>query len=71
VDGMIHVSELSWSRIKHPSEILKVGDVVEVHVLSFDKEAGKFPWGIKKARTTRGKSSKQSTMWEMSLPARS
>lgn len=41
VDGLIHVSELSWSRIDHPSEILKVGDTVEVHVLEFDKDKKK------------------------------
>ena len=36
VDGMIHISEMSWSRIKHPSEVLKVGDIVKVWVLSVD-----------------------------------
>lgn len=38
VDGMVHISELSWSRIKHPSEVVSVGDTVEVYVISFDKE---------------------------------
>ena len=38
VDGMVHISELSWSRIKHPSEVVKVGDTVEVYVISADKE---------------------------------
>lgn len=39
VDGMVHVSELSWQRIKHPSEVVKVGDVITVTVKDFDKEA--------------------------------
>ena len=38
VDGMVHISELSWSRIKHPSEVVKVGDTVDVYVISADKE---------------------------------
>lgn len=37
-DGLIHLSELSWSRVNHPSEILKVGDEVEVYVLNVDRE---------------------------------
>lgn len=41
VDGMVHISELSWSRIKHPSEVVSVGDTVEVYVISFDKEKKK------------------------------
>jgi (E)-4-hydroxy-3-methyl-but-2-enyl pyrophosphate reductase/ribosomal protein S1 len=48
VDGLIHVSELSWSRIDHPSEILKVGDTVEVHVLEFDKDKKKISLGYRK-----------------------
>lgn len=36
VDGMIHISELSWKRIKHPSEVVKVGDTVEVYIKSLD-----------------------------------
>ncbi len=47
VDGMVHISELSWSRIKHPSEVVKVGDSVEVYVLSFDKEKKKISLGMK------------------------
>lgn len=49
VDGLIHISELSWSKIKHPSEVVNVGDVVEVYVLDFDKEKGKVSLGFKKA----------------------
>ena len=49
VDGLIHISELSWSKIKHPSEVVNVGDEVEVYILSFDKEKGKISLGFKKA----------------------
>jgi 4-hydroxy-3-methylbut-2-enyl diphosphate reductase len=47
VDGMVHVSELSWSRIKTPADIVSVGDEVEVHVLSFDPEKKKISLGMK------------------------
>lgn len=48
VDGLIHISELSWSKIKHPSEVVKEGDVVEVYVIEFDKEKNKVSLGYKK-----------------------
>ena len=47
VDGMVHISELSWSRLKHPSEVVSVGDTVEVYVISFDKEKKKISLGMK------------------------
>ena len=48
IDGMVHISELSWSRIKHPSEVVKVGDVVEVTIKSLDEETKKISLGFKK-----------------------
>ena len=48
VDGMVHISELSWQRIKHPSEIVKVGDTVEVFVKELDRENKKISLGYKK-----------------------
>jgi len=47
VDGMVHISDLSWSRIKNPAEIVKVGDTLEVYVISFDKEKRKISLGVK------------------------
>ncbi len=47
VDGMVHISELSWSRIKTPSEVCKVGDTMEVYVISFDPEKRKISLGVK------------------------
>lgn len=49
VDGMIHISELSWSRIKHPSEVVNVGDTVEVYVKDIDTEKHNISLGYKKA----------------------
>ena len=48
VDGMIHISELSWNRIKHPSEVVAVGDTVTVYVKSLDRENSKISLGYKK-----------------------
>ena len=44
---MVHISELSWSRIKHPSEVVSVGDPVDVYVISFDPEKKKISLGMK------------------------
>jgi len=49
VDGMIHISELSWTRIKQPSEIMSIGDEVSVYVLSFDRDNRKISLGYKKS----------------------
>ena len=49
VDGMVHVSELSWNRIKNPAEVVKVGDEIEVYVISFDAEKRKISLGYKTA----------------------
>ncbi len=47
VDGLVHISELSWSRIKHPSEVVNVGDKVEVYVKDIDTEKQKVSLGFK------------------------
>lgn len=48
VDGMVHISELSWLRIKHPSDVVKVGDVLDVYVKDIDTENKKISLGYKK-----------------------
>ena len=48
IDGMVHISELSWKRIKHPSEVVKVGDYIEVYIKDLDKEANRISLGYKK-----------------------
>ena len=48
VDGMVHISELSWLRIKHPSDVVKVGDVLDVYVKDIDVENKKISLGYKK-----------------------
>jgi len=49
-DGLIHISELSWGRVSHPSEVVKVGDKLEVLVLSANKEDGKISLSLKQAK---------------------
>ena len=48
VDGMVHISELSWGKIKHPSQVVKVGDVIDVYVKDIDPEKKKISLGYKK-----------------------
>lgn len=48
VDGLVHISELSWNRIKHPSEIVSVGQELEVYIKDLDKDKGKVSLGYKK-----------------------
>ncbi|HZV94398.1 MAG TPA: 30S ribosomal protein S1 [Candidatus Nitrosocosmicus sp.] len=47
IDGLLHVTDMSWGRIGHPSEIFQVGDQVEVVVLHFDRETGRVSLGYK------------------------
>lgn len=49
VDGMVHISELSWERIKNPNEVVKVGDVIDVYVKAIDADKKKISLGYKKA----------------------
>lgn len=48
IDGMVHISELSWKRIKHPSEVVNVGDYVEVYIKDLDQENNRISLGYKK-----------------------
>lgn len=48
VDGLVHITELSWSRIKHPSEVVKVGQEIEVYIKALDTEKKKISLGFKK-----------------------
>ncbi|WP_435628330.1 30S ribosomal protein S1 [Candidatus Ferrigenium straubiae] len=47
IDGLLHITDLAWRRVKHPSEVLNVGDEVEAKVLKFDQEKNRVSLGIK------------------------
>ncbi|MEA4921326.1 MAG: bifunctional 4-hydroxy-3-methylbut-2-enyl diphosphate reductase/30S ribosomal protein S1 [Clostridiaceae bacterium] len=49
VDGMVHISELSWNRVKHPSDVLTIGQEVEVYVIALDAEKKKISLGYRRA----------------------
>lgn len=51
VDGMVHSSELSWKRIKHPSDVVSIGETIHVYVKSFDKESKRISLGYKTEAT--------------------
>src|SRR5207237_1295863 len=50
IDGLIHISELSWSHVNHPSEILSIGQVVPVKVLDIDRERQRISLGLKQTQ---------------------
>jgi small subunit ribosomal protein S1 len=50
-DGLVHLSEISWSRVKHPSEVLKPGDKVQVYILSIDNERKRIALSIKRTQS--------------------
>lgn len=47
VDGLLHITDMSWSRISHPSEVVAIGDKIEVAILNLDKETGRVSLGLK------------------------
>ncbi|RCX19970.1 4-hydroxy-3-methylbut-2-enyl diphosphate reductase [Anaerobacterium chartisolvens] len=49
VDGLIHISELSWTKVKHPSEVLNIGDNIEVVILEFDRSKKRISLGYRRA----------------------
>lgn len=49
-DGLVHLSEISWSRVKHPSEVLKVGDKVQVYILNIDNDRKRIALSIKRTQ---------------------
>jgi small subunit ribosomal protein S1 len=51
IDGLVHISELSWSHVNHPSEVVKVGDEVEVKVLDVDMDRERISLGLKQTQT--------------------
>ena len=48
IEGLLHISEMSWKRIKHPAEIFKLGDQIEVDVLKFDREKNRISLGFRR-----------------------
>ncbi len=50
IDGLVHISELSWGRVKHPREVVSIGDIIEVEVLDFDKDKEKVSLGLKQTQ---------------------
>ena len=47
IDGLLHITDMAWKRVKHPSEVVKVGDEVEVRILKFDRERSRVSLGLK------------------------
>jgi 4-hydroxy-3-methylbut-2-enyl diphosphate reductase len=50
VDGLLHISEISWGKLKHPQEVLSIGDIIHVKILSLNEEKGKISLGLKQTQ---------------------
>src|SRR3712207_9531535 len=50
IDGMIHISALSWNHVDHPSEVVQVGEEVEVKVIEVDRDCERISLGLKQTR---------------------
>ena len=51
IDGLLHITDMAWKRVKHPSEVVKVGDEIDVRILKFDRERQRVSLGIKQLGT--------------------
>src|ERR1700748_870798 len=47
IDGLLHITDMAWKRVKHPSEVVKVGDEIDVGILKFDRERSRVSLGLK------------------------
>ena len=47
IDGLLHITDMSWGRVAHPSEVVKIGDKIRVKVLEFDPEKERISLGLK------------------------
>ena len=50
VDGLLHISEISWGKLKHPQEVLSIGEIIKVKILSLNEEKGKISLGLKQTQ---------------------
>ena len=50
IDGLLHIADMSWGKLNHPTEVIKIGDTINVKVLKYDKEKGKISLGLKQTK---------------------
>jgi len=61
IDGLLHITDMAWKRVKHPSEVVKVGEEIDVRILKFDRERQRVSLGLKQLGLTRGRTSRGAT----------
>ena len=71
LDGLLHVTDISWRRVNHPSEVLSVGQTVEVQVIRFNRETQRISLGMKQLEADPGRASSSSIRSAPSSPAAS
>ena len=57
IDGLLHITDMAWKRVRHPSEVVNVGDELDVRVLKFDRERNRVSLGLKQLGEIRGTTS--------------
>ena len=70
IDGLLHITDMSWGRINHPSEVLNVGDEIKVQVLKFDRESERVSSATSSSRPIPGRPPPSSTRWARASRAR-
>ena len=70
VDGLLHVSEMGWGRVKNPGDVVKVGQEIEVYILAIDREKGKISLGLKQLIANHGILLLKNMQWAMKYPVK-
>src|SRR5690625_1252675 len=55
IDGLLHITDMAWRRVRHPSELVQIGEEIEVKVLKFDRERSRYLWGSSSWARIRGR----------------
>src|SRR5215831_18532299 len=71
IDGLLHITDMSWGRINHPSDMVKIDDQIQVMVLHVDKDREKIALGLKQKTASPWEKVQRSTRWAPASPARS
>jgi transcriptional accessory protein Tex/SPT6 len=61
IDGLLHITDMSWDRINHPSALLKIDDEIEVKILNIDTRRRRSPWVSSSSSPARGRTSPSAT----------
>jgi len=70
IDGLLHVTDIAWRRVNHPTEVLTIGQTVKVKIIKINHETHRISLGMKQLRTIRGRASRRSIRSMRASPPR-